>query len=104
MRSILAQGRAEVVIAMGGSEGSRLLERATGKVQQVDLAGLGRPIVDSNGAGDAFVAGFLHAHAEGIPPNVCMRMGAIAGAYACRVPRTAEEFLARKRLAAYAVA
>jgi sugar/nucleoside kinase (ribokinase family) len=102
MRAILAQGRAEAVIAMAGAGGSYLLERGGTQVRHVGCAGLGRPIVDSNGAGDAFVAGFLHGRAEGAPLAACMAMGAIAGEYACGVAGTAEEFLTRERLADYA--
>lgn len=102
MRAILAQGRAKAVVAMAGAEGSFLLERGAQAVLHVGIARLGRPIVDSNGAGDAFVAGFLHGHANGAPLPECMRLGAIAGEYACGVAGTAEEFITREQLVDYA--
>jgi sugar/nucleoside kinase (ribokinase family) len=102
MRAILERGRARAVIAMAGAGGSFLLERGRDTVLHVGCAGLGRPIVDSNGAGDAFVAGFLHGHAAGAPLEACMRLGAIAGEYACGVAGTAEDFVTRDQLAAYA--
>ena len=42
-----------------------------------------RPAIDSNGAGDAYVSGFLHAWLAGGDANVAARTGAVAGAWAC---------------------
>jgi hypothetical protein len=47
-----------------------------------------RRIIDSNGAGDAFVSGFLFGHLAGEPVDTCLQYGAIAGAHACTVPST----------------
>ena len=65
-------------------------------------AQLGRPIVDSNGAGDAYVSGFLYGHFNGMDRDTCMRLGAVAGAYACGIEGTAEGFLTRAQLLDYA--
>jgi sugar/nucleoside kinase (ribokinase family) len=46
------------------------------------------PVVDSNGAGDAFAAAFLYGRLTGEPPHRCALYGAVAGAYACTVPST----------------
>ncbi len=35
--------------------------------------------VDSNGAGDAFFAGFLYGHSQGYPIEKCLQMASIAG-------------------------
>lgn len=43
-------------------------------------------MVDSNGAGDAFVTGFLYGRLAGREPLECARLGAVAGAYACTAP------------------
>lgn len=102
MRDILRVGRAEAVIAMAGDQGSYLLARADGRLRHVGIADLGRPIVDSNGAGDAFVSGFLHGYFQSLPLIECMGLGAIAGAYACSCHGTAEQFLTRSGLARYA--
>jgi sugar/nucleoside kinase (ribokinase family) len=40
-------------------------------------------VVDSNGAGDAFVSGFLYGRRAGRDLEECARLGAVAGAYAC---------------------
>ena len=104
MRDILRQGRASVVVAMAGAEGSYLLSRADDQVRHFGCAALGRPILDSNGAGDSFVSSFLHGQFQGLPLAQCMQLGAISGAYACGVAGTAEEFVTRAQLAHYATA
>jgi len=43
----------------------------------------GGPIVNTNGAGDAFAAAFLAGWLDGLPAAACLRRGAVAGAYAC---------------------
>lgn len=39
-------------------------------------------VVDTNGAGDAFVSGMLLGHLDGLPLAQCLRLGAAAGALA----------------------
>ncbi len=41
-----------------------------------------RPVVDADGAGDAFVSGFLHRHPAGAPEEDRVPAGAVAGACA----------------------
>lgn len=98
MREVLQRGRASIVVAMDGSEGSHAIAREDGQLVHVGCAGLGQPIVDSNGAGDAYVAAFLAGHAQGMPLRYCMRMGAVAGEYACGLEGTAEGFVSRAAL------
>jgi sugar/nucleoside kinase (ribokinase family) len=43
-------------------------------------------VVDTNGAGDAFFAGFLGAHLAGRPVRECMEAGARTGAACVRSP------------------
>ncbi|MES2149266.1 MAG: PfkB family carbohydrate kinase [Pseudomonadota bacterium] len=102
MREILDAGRAGAVVAMAGAQGSYLLRRGASEVLHVPCADLGLPVVDSNGAGDAFVSGYLHGQFRGMAIEKCMRLGAIAGAYACSVPGTAERSLSLEQLARYA--
>ena len=102
MRAILEQGRAQVVIAMAGDQGSYLLRRGDSALRHMGCAQLGRTIVDSNGAGDAYVSGFLYGHFNGMGSDACMRLGAVAGAYACGIEGTAEGFLTRAQLLDYA--
>lgn len=102
MRDILANGHAQAVIAMAGDQGAYLMARADGELQHIGCADLGRKIVDSNGAGDAFVAAFLDGYFAQRPLAECMRAGAISGAFACSIDGTAEQFLTRDELAQYA--
>ena len=98
MREIFSQGRAQVVVATAGATGSYFMTRAEQVSRHVRVAGIGRPIVDSNGAGDAFAAAFLAGYAEERSVMECMQMGAIAGEYACGLDGTAEGFLTREQL------
>lgn len=98
MRGILARGRAEVVVATGGADGSWYMTRAQQTLVHQPCAQLGLDIIDSNGAGDAFSSAFLAGYAENLPLAHCMHMGAIAGAYACSSEGTAESFLTRAAL------
>ena len=93
MRSIVDQGRALAVIAMAGGDGAYLLERGSDTVRHFPCADLGLPVVDTNGAGDSFVAAFLHAWLAGESVDTAMRQGAIGGAFACAQQGTHERFL-----------
>ncbi|WP_318210493.1 MULTISPECIES: adenosine kinase [unclassified Streptomyces] len=96
MRRILERGRAEVVIATAGAEGAYLLT-ADGLVH-VPAVTPREPVVDSNGAGDAFAAGFLFGRLTGEDLDRCALYGAVAGAYACTVPATVGEAIDRAGL------
>ncbi|MER5637708.1 carbohydrate kinase family protein [Kitasatospora sp. NPDC002227] len=82
MRRILAEGRARLVVATDGAAGSHLLTRS-GPAVHIPAVDPDRPVVDTNGAGDAYVSGFLHSWLAGRPPLDCARAGAVAGAHAC---------------------
>ena len=98
MRRILTNGRAEVVVATSGDQGSYCMTRAQQMLVHEPCARLGAPIIDSNGAGDAFSSAFLAGYSENLPLAQCMRMGAIAGEYACGFDGTAESFLNRTQM------
>lgn len=84
MAGIVADGRAEVVVATAGADGCYLMTRDCPEVRHFPAVRLpGRPAVDSNGAGDAFVSGFLRGRRSGWSVDDCVRAGSIAGAYAC---------------------
>lgn len=87
MRRILARGRAHTVVATDGAAGGRYLTRADGEIRSY-APETGAPAVDSNGAGDAFVSGFLWAHLGGLPLPTALRAGAIADHHACTTPGT----------------
>ncbi|MEX0168315.1 adenosine kinase [Streptomyces sp. LMG1-1-1.1] len=96
MHRILERGRAEVVIATAGAEGAYLLS-ADGLVH-VPAVEPREPVVDSNGAGDAFAAGFLFGRLTGEPLDRCALYGSIAGAFACTVPATGTDAIDRTAL------
>ncbi|MFF3913908.1 PfkB family carbohydrate kinase [Streptomyces sp. NPDC001852] len=96
MRRITERGRAQVVVATAGAEGAYLL--ADGELTRVPPALPPAPVVDSNGAGDAFAAAFLYGRLAGEPPGTCARYGATAGAYACTVPASRAESMGRDEL------
>ncbi|MGW6394759.1 adenosine kinase [Streptomyces sp. NPDC055103] len=97
MRRILERGRAEVVVATAGAEGSYLLTVDDGLVH-IPAVSPRAPVVDSNGAGDAYASGFLFAHLAGEDPRRCALHGAVAGAYACTVPATGSDAIDRAAL------
>ncbi|WP_433794251.1 carbohydrate kinase family protein [Actinoplanes sp. CA-252034] len=94
---ILADGVASRVVVTHGGEGADLHTR-DGVVHR-DAADPGAPVVDTNGAGDAFAAAFLSAWVAGADDGVCLGQGVIAGAYACTAPVGAGAFIDRAGLA-----
>lgn len=96
MRAIAERGRAELVVATAGAEGAYLL--ADDEVTHIPTTTPRRPVVDSNGAGDAFAAAFLFGRLNGESPQRCARYGAVAGAYACTVPSTEVDAIGRDEL------
>ncbi|WP_326821980.1 carbohydrate kinase family protein [Streptosporangium sp. NBC_01756] len=89
MRGILDGGRATTVICTAGAEGCHVLD-ADG-LRHVPAAPLPGPVVDSNGAGDAFVSGVLYGLLTGRPLDESVLLGGIAGAHACTAPGTHED-------------
>ncbi|MEV5937342.1 adenosine kinase [Streptomyces sp. NPDC051994] len=98
MRRIVERGRARVVVATAGAEGAYLL--ADDEVTHVPAVPPPAPVVDSNGAGDAFASGFLFGQLTGEPPLRCALYGAVAGAYACTVASTRTDPIGRDALLA----
>ncbi|MFD9434357.1 adenosine kinase [Streptomyces sp. NPDC060002] len=96
MRRIAGRGRAEVVVGTAGAKGAYLL--ADGELTHVPAAVPPGPVVDSNGAGDAFASAFLFGRLGGEPPHRCAEYGALAGAYACTVPATESAAVSRDAL------
>ncbi|AEV84570.1 sugar kinase [Actinoplanes sp. SE50] len=88
MRRVIDRGRARLVVATDGAHGGSVLVRGETEVRRYAAVAPEAPVVDSNGAGDAFVSGFLFGHLAGEPLETCLRYGAIAGAYACTIPAT----------------
>ncbi|MET9763781.1 PfkB family carbohydrate kinase [Streptomyces sp. NPDC006372] len=98
MRRIAERGRARVVVATAGAAGAYLL--ADGDLTHVPAAPPPAPVVDSNGAGDAFAAAFVHAWLNAEPAPRCALHGTVAGAYACTIPSTRTGGIGREELRA----
>ncbi|MGK5032006.1 carbohydrate kinase family protein [Janthinobacterium sp. MDT1-19] len=98
MRAIMEQGRAQAVVAMAGADGAYVLERGSASARHYPCAQLDLPVVDTNGAGDSFVAAFLQAWLDGAGIDAAMRRGAIGGAFACAQHGTHERFIALAQL------
>ncbi|MEE1829765.1 adenosine kinase [Streptomyces sp. SP17KL33] len=96
MRRIAERGRARTVVATDGERGAYHL--VDGELSHVPPVAPPTPVVDSNGAGDAFAAGYLFGRLTGEPPRRCALFGAIAGAYACTVPSTRTDAIGRTEL------
>ncbi|WP_432104827.1 adenosine kinase [Streptomyces sp. bgisy091] len=100
LRDVSERGRARIAVATAGAEGAQLLYE--GELTHVPAVTPPAAVVDSNGAGDAFAAGFLFGLLNGEHPRRCALYGAIAGAYACTVPSTRADAIGREALLAAA--
>jgi sugar/nucleoside kinase (ribokinase family) len=98
IRRIAERGRARVIVATDGPHGAYLW--VDGSIEHVPAVAPSRPVIDSNGAGDAFVSGFLYGWLDGLPARRCAKLGAVAGAYACTVPATRTAAIGRAELLA----
>jgi acarbose 7IV-phosphotransferase len=98
---IFTSGRAEAVVAMAGAAGSRLVVRGSEPEQVPTVVLPDRPVVDSNGAGDAYVAAFLAIRLSGGSWSEAARAGAVAGAWACGSAGTHTEQISAQELRRY---
>jgi acarbose 7IV-phosphotransferase len=96
---IFANGRAEVVVAMSGANGSYLHVRnqPTRHLPAIHLPD--RRVVDTNGAGDAYVAAFLARFLDGVSWHDAALAGTVAGAWACTTPGTHANLITAEELA-----
>ncbi|GAA0659533.1 fructoselysine 6-kinase [Kitasatospora atroaurantiaca] len=95
---ILARGRAKAVVAMAGGHGSylKLPGRPLRHVPSVEVPP--EQVVDTNGAGDSYVAAFLYAWLSGRAWEECARAGSMAGAHAVRAAGTHTSFITAEEL------
>jgi len=100
MRRILHLGRATAVIATDGAAGGLVLTKDDPEVRTYAAATPEAPVVDSNGAGDAFSTAFMSRWLAGAPIDDCIRAGAVAGAFAATVPGTHERLITAPELTA----
>jgi acarbose 7IV-phosphotransferase len=100
MRGIIEHGRARLVVLTDGESGCRVLSRADGRMRVYPAAVPERPVIDSNGAGDAFSTAFLYSWLAGRDLDECALAGSVSGAFACGSAGTHEEFMDAVGLAA----
>lgn len=98
MRRVFDWSRATMVVATEGARGSRVLKRGQATVQRFASVVPERPVVDSNGAGDAFSTAFLSRWLTDRPVEECALAGAVSGAFACGSAGTHEEMITGKQL------
>jgi acarbose 7IV-phosphotransferase len=86
------------VVVTDGSRGSTVYERdaAARRIPAVTLTD--RPVVDTNGAGDAYVAAYLFTWLAGASHAEAGRAGAVAGAWACGSPGTHTDLIDQRTL------
>ncbi len=68
---VITQGSQATIVAVGGADGASAPGAGTYAVPAVNKA----EIVDTNGAGDAFVGGFMSAYIKGQPLARCVDAG-----------------------------
>lgn len=88
-------GAGEVVIKLGENGALALKD---GKFIHQDAVPV--KVIDTVGAGDAFVAGYLAEYLKGEPAHVCLHTAVQVGAYACMAAGDWEGLPFRKELAA----
>ncbi|WP_238017177.1 carbohydrate kinase family protein [Dactylosporangium sp. AC04546] len=93
MHQIADKGRATVVVATEGAAGSRVLCRGDEVPRRFPVVAPDRPVVDSNGAGDAYSTAFTSRWLAGRPIEECALAGAVSGAFACGAAGTHEELI-----------
>jgi len=93
LSGILRDGRARVAVAMDGARGSRVAVSGEPVFHVPAVTIPGRPVVDSNGAGDSYVSAFLRTFLAGGSWADAARAGAFGGAYACGTAGTHTSFI-----------
>jgi sugar/nucleoside kinase (ribokinase family) len=96
---VLDRGHARLVVVMDGANGSRVTVRDGGAFTVPAVQIEGRPVIDSNGAGDSYVAAFLHTWLGGGDARAAARAGAVAGAWSCGTAGTHTSFIDAAELA-----
>ncbi|NUS73466.1 MAG: carbohydrate kinase family protein [Corynebacteriales bacterium] len=96
--NILTRGRARAVVALAGGDGSylKLPDRPLRHIPAIALPP--EQVVDTNGAGDSYVAGFLYARLSGKDWESCAQAGTLAGAHAVRAAGTHTSFITAEEL------
>lgn len=92
-RRLADLGPSQAVIKLGADGALALIDRQVFRQEAVSVEA-----VDTVGAGDAFVAGYLAEYVNGRGPEERLRTAAATGAFACLVPGDWEGFPRRHEL------
>ncbi len=87
---------AQLAVCTHGSDGATAL---TADGEWFDVPAAEFELVDTNGAGDAFFAGYLYGHRQGLSVETNLRLGTLAGGLAVSSWELAHPELAADRLA-----
>lgn len=95
MQQFIQDGK-QLVVCTHGKEGATLLTPAGEWIEQNAL--LHYPMMDANGAGDAFFSGFLFGWIKNEPLQKCMQLGAVCAALCIGSKQLAAENLSAELL------
>lgn len=106
LERMIAQGK-QLAICTHGSQGATAL---TGTGEWIETPAIpGYTLIDSNGAGDSFLAGFMYGRARGYTARQSLQLGALAGGLCITstelaFPELSPALLEHEYLAAYGTA
>lgn len=95
---VFGRGRARVVVVMDGGNGSFVGVRGEPLKHFPAVKLPPERVVDTNGAGDSYVAAFLWAWLRGRPWDECAAAGSLGGAHAVQTPGTHTSFIRERDL------
>ncbi|WP_037604460.1 carbohydrate kinase family protein [Streptacidiphilus rugosus] len=98
LRRILTRGRARVAVATDGANGCWTATRERPEAVHRPAVAPPGPVVDSNGAGDAFVTAFVDVWLRGGDVEAAVLAGSASGAFACTRAGTHERLITRAEL------
>jgi sugar/nucleoside kinase (ribokinase family) len=83
----LATGRLRFIVFKQAARGGILYDAREDRFHR--WLGRRTKVIDPTGAGDAFAAGFVSAHLEGLPVAACLDRGAVSASFAIEAPGAA---------------
>jgi 2-dehydro-3-deoxygluconokinase len=83
----LAIGRLRFIVFKQAARGGILYDPREDRFHR--WLGRATKVIDSTGAGDAFAAGFISAHLEGVPVGACLDRGVVSASFAVEALRAA---------------
>ncbi len=80
---LFEKGRTEVIVITRGRKGSSFFRRTEGGIEEgkVGICETGGPVVDRTGAGDSYIAGFLHGYFRGRTIKECCELGSVCSSF-----------------------